>query len=181
MPIFCLLVLAGCGNDPPADLMDLPLDSASLSEPEVTGGGVAIGGMRVTAHLHAVDALGGSHDFAVVLSGPCLGGVGIYSTELEEGSADLTGIGLDIKNAHHVVDRDGGRDADEDGGSSGPLTIGDLFEPYYGAGFGMHVTIGGEIYYFKNSADVSIWLGGLSAGFGINWGLAAQMRMAIAN
>lgn len=185
LPISCILVLSNCGNDPPADVMRLVLDSAALSEPEVTAGGVAIGGMRISAHLHAVDTGGGSHDFDVILSGPSLGGVGIWSTELEDGSRDLTGIGLDVKGARHVESADGGVRADGgplvDGGSSSPLLIGDLFEPYSGAGFGLHLTLGGAIYYFENDPGVVIWLGGLSAGFGINWGLVGGLRMAVAN
>jgi len=185
VPICCLLLLANCGNDPPADIMRLTLDSAELSDPEVTAGGVAIDGMRISAHLHAVDTGGGIHDFTVILSGASLGGVGIWSSELEDGTRDLLGIGLDVSDAKHLASDAGYQDAQTglDGASSGggPLTIGDLFESYSGAGFGMHMAIGGAIYYFKNDPGVVIWLGGLTPGFGINWGLLAGLRMAVAN
>ncbi|MFH1807110.1 MAG: hypothetical protein ABIJ09_00090 [Pseudomonadota bacterium] len=164
---------ASCGHDPPTDVLDLEVVEASLSNPEVSGGGVAMGGMRITADLSVRDSFEGSHAFAVELSGLNLGGTGFWSSELNASDdSDLLGIGLDLP-----AD---GRPVNEDGGVGGPIRIRDLFESYSGAGFGMHAMLGGAVYFFSNEADVTIWLGGVTPGIGVTWGLVT-LRMAVQN
>jgi hypothetical protein len=171
LPPMCCLI--ACEQDPPAlELAVLEVDSATLSQAEISAGGVAMGYMRATAALSVKCVNGESHEFAVVLSGGNLGETGYWSSEANDpGERDLLGIGIELPKSKRVTVDDAG---------SRPLTIGDLFGRYKGMGAGMHALLGAAIYTFSNSADVEIWLGGVTPGIGVDFGLA-DMRLGVAN
>jgi hypothetical protein len=175
-----LVVVGGaCGNDLPVDLRELEVASAGLSNPEVSGGGVALGGMALHATLDVTDALGGAHRFPVVLSGPCLGITGFWSSELNaRDDRDLLGVGLDLPEQGPSDDEVDGGVVLGDAGGARPLRLRHLFEEYKTLGFGVHAMLGAAIYYFSNDAEVVIWMGGLTTGLGVTWG-AGSLRMAL--
>lgn len=159
---------SACGDDPPDDILDLEVTAASFSNPQVLAGGVAMGGMEIQADLAVTDSTDGEHSFAVSFSGLNLGSAGIWTNRNDSGP-DISGMGIELPRS--VLS--------EDGGVEGPVTLRHLFTDYAGVGFGMHVILGGGIFTFSNDADVSIWFGAISAGFGINWGLCPTMQLQL--
>jgi len=165
-----LLCTAACGDDPTQDILDIEVESASFSNPQILAGGVAMGWMVIWADLAVTDGAGGEHNFPVAFSGFELGSSGIWTNQADQISElDVTGMDIDLPESVRS----------EDGGHEGPLTLGHVFGDYTGMGFGMHAIIGGGVFYFDNDYDVTILFGGLTPGIGVTWGMCPRMQLQL--